>query len=95
METYYVYMVKCSDNTLYTGYTNDLFGRLRKHNSGKGAKYTSSRRPVELVYQETCETKSEALKREHVIKQLTRKQKLFLLEGYHEQKNEKKTGEKK
>ena len=70
-----VYMVRCRDNSLYTGCTNDLPHRIRIHNAGKGAKYTKSRLPVELVYQEPCADKSEALKREIAIKRLTKKQK--------------------
>lgn len=77
---YYIYILKCNDGTLYTGSTNDIEKRIVVHNEGKtGAKYTKARRPVELVYQEQFETKSEALKREHAIKQLTRIEKLKLL----------------
>ena len=72
---YYTYIVKCSDGSLYTGYTNDLNGRLRAHNSGKGAKYTRCRRPVELVYYEEYPTKEEAMSREWHIKRLTRPEK--------------------
>lgn len=77
---YYIYIVQCSDGTLYTGSTNNIEKRIAIHNTGKtGAKYTKIRRPVELVYQEQFETKSEALKREHAIKQLSRIEKLMLL----------------
>lgn len=76
---FYVYMLRCSDGTLYTGYTDDPERRLRVHNAGKGAKYTRSRRPVELVYQETLEDKSAALRREREIKRLNRAQKLNLI----------------
>ena len=72
---WYVYMVRCRDNSLYTGYTNDPERRLAVHNAGKGAKYTKSRLPVTLVYQETCEDKSAALKREAAIKRLTKAEK--------------------
>lgn len=82
MSEFYVYVLECADKTLYTGYTNDLDKRLKAHNSGKGAKYTRSRRPVRLIYSECFESKSEALKREYQIKQLTRIQKLKLI--YHE-----------
>ena len=75
----YTYIVKCSDETLYTGWTNDLEKRLRAHNSGKGAKYTKNRRPVELVYFEEYDTKQEAMKREYAIKQLPREKKLALI----------------
>lgn len=76
---YFVYILKCSDKTLYTGYTNNLEWRLRAHNELiTGAKYTKTRRPVKLVYSEKFETKSEALKREHVIKKMKREEKLAL-----------------
>lgn len=79
---YFVYILRCSDNTLYTGYTTDFHRRIREHNRGKGAKYTASRVPCELVYLETCTTKSEALKREYYIKhKMTRKEKLDLVGG--------------
>ena len=80
LSTHYVYMVRCADGSLYTGWTTNLEERIKTHNSGQGAKYTKSRRPVELVYHEEYTTKSEALKREYAIKQLTRAQKLGLLE---------------
>ncbi|WP_099469264.1 GIY-YIG nuclease family protein [Konateibacter massiliensis] len=75
----YTYIVKCSDNTLYTGWTNDLDKRLEAHNSKKGAKYTKSRVPVELVYYERSESKEEAMRREWEIKHLTRAQKEKLI----------------
>ena len=59
----YTYILKCKDETLYTGWTNDIEKRLEAHNAGKGAKYTRSRRPVELVYLEQFETKEEAMRR--------------------------------
>ncbi len=74
----YTYILKCNDDTLYTGWTNNLEKRIKDHNDGKGAKYTKSRRPVELVYHEKFETKEEAMKREYAIKQLTRAEKLLL-----------------
>ena len=76
---HYAYIVKCSDGTYYTGYTNDLEKRLLTHNAGKGAKYTRNRLPVEMVYFEEYEEKSEAMKREYAIKQLTREQKEKLI----------------
>ena len=77
---FYVYIVECADNTLYCGYTNDLNSRINEHNLGKnGAKYTKTRRPVKLVYFEKFETKSEAMKREYQIKQLSRIQKQELI----------------
>ena len=69
---YYTYLAKCSDGSLYCGYTDDVETREKVHNSGKGAKYTRSRLPVKIVYYEEFETKSEALRREHAIKKLTR-----------------------
>ena len=75
------YMLKCSDGTLYTGWTNDLEKRVEAHNSGKGAKYTKARRPVELAYYEEFETKEQAMKREYAIKQLGRKEKQKLIAG--------------
>lgn len=77
---YYVYILRCSDGTLYTGYSNDLERRVKVHNAGKGAKYTRSRLPVELIYWEECEDKSAALRREAAIKGLTRADKLKLIE---------------
>ncbi len=81
MKRNYTYMVKCSDGTLYTGWTTDLEHRVKAHNDGEGAKYTRSRRPGELVYYEEYTTKAEAMKREYSIKQLTRKQKEKLIEN--------------
>ncbi len=80
----FVYILECSDRTLYTGWTNNMEKRLQEHNEGKsGAKYTRGRRPVRLVYRELCPTKSDALKRERDIKKLSRAQKLLLIEsGY-------------
>lgn len=78
----FVYILKCSDNTLYTGYTNDLNKRLETHNSGQGAKYTRGRRPVKIVYYEQFETKNEAMKREYYIKQLSREEKMKLIEKF-------------
>lgn len=76
----YVYILKCADDTLYTGFTVNLEKRVKAHNEGKtGAKYTKMRRPVTLVYHEEYETKSQALKRECEIKKLTRKQKEMLI----------------
>ena len=75
----YVYIVECTDNTLYTGYTNDPARRIEEHNSGVGAKYTRGRGPVELVYLEEFSDKSEAMKREYEIKQLSKTEKLELI----------------
>ena len=76
----YAYILRCADGTLYCGWTNNLEQRLEAHNSGCGGKYTRSRLPVELVYFEEFETKEEAMSREWHIKQLTRAQKLKLIE---------------
>lgn len=74
-------MVRCSDGSLYTGYTNDIENRIKTHNLGKGAKYTRGRLPVELVYTEEYETKEEAMSREWHIKRLTREEKEKLITG--------------
>ena len=75
----YTYIVECSDGTLYTGWTNDIEKRLKAHNEGKGAKYTRGRGPLELVYLEVHDTKSEAMSREARIKRFTKREKLNLL----------------
>ena len=75
----YVYILRCSDDSLYTGWTNNLEKRIKAHSNGKGAKYTKARLPVELVYFEEFEDKIEAMKREYAIKKLTRKEKLLLI----------------
>lgn len=76
-----IYIVRCSDQSLYTGITTDIARRVREHNGeeGKGAKYTLSKRPVTLVYLETTSTRSLALKREYAMKRLSRQQKEALL----------------
>lgn len=74
----YTYMVRCRDGTIYTGWTTRLERRIAEHNSGKGAKYTRSRGPVELIYYEESASKQEAMKRECEIKKMSRKQKLEL-----------------
>lgn len=78
----YTYIVRCTDGTLYCGWTNHLKERVAAHNSGKGAKYTKSRRPVELVYYEEFETKEEAMRREAQIKRMERAEKLELIAKY-------------
>lgn len=75
----YTYVLECSDNSLYTGWTTDIDKRLERHNSGKGAKYTRGRRPVVVKYFETFDTRSEAMKRECEIKKLSREKKLKLI----------------
>lgn len=76
---FYVYMLRCADGTLYTGYTDDPARRERVHNSGKGAKYTRARLPVSLVYTEECADKSSAMRREYALKRLPRAQKEALV----------------
>lgn len=78
----YTYILRCKDETLYTGWTNDIQRRLEAHNAGRGAKYTRARRPVKLVYLESFETKEEAMRREYAIKHMTRKEKLTLTAKY-------------
>ena len=75
----YTYILRCRDNSLYTGWTNDLEKRVEMHNAGKGAKNTKARLPVELVYYETFETKEEAMRREYAIKQMKKKEKEELI----------------
>lgn len=79
MKSHFVYLLRCADGSLYTGYTVDIAAREKTHNTGKGAAYTRSRLPVKVVYHEEFLTKSEALKREYAIKQLSRAQKLTLI----------------
>ena len=76
---HFVYIVRCADGTLYTGYARDPAQRAAAHNAGCGAKYTRSRRPVALVFSERCRSKSAALRREHALKHLTRSQKEALI----------------
>ncbi len=76
---YWLYILQCKDGTLYTGITNDLEKRLAAHNRGQGAKYTRSRIPAVLVYQESCSNRAAALRREAAVKKLNRRQKLQLI----------------
>ncbi len=78
----YTYIVRCADGTLYCGWTNHLQERVAAHNSGRGAKYTKSRRPVELVYYEEFGTKEEAMRREAQIKRMERAEKMALIVGW-------------
>ena len=78
---WYLYILRCGDGTLYTGITTDVPKRLEQHRTGKGAKYTRGRSPLEVVYREECGTHSEALKRELAVKKLTREQKEVLIRG--------------
>lgn len=79
MKCWYVYIVECADGTLYTGITDDVESRILAHNSGKGAKYTKGRGPVNLKYKEELKDRSEATKREGEIKKISRKEKLTLI----------------
>ncbi len=76
-----VYILRCADGTLYTGYALDLAQRCAAHNAGRGARYTAGRRPVTVVYAEPCDTVSDALKREHALKRLSRAAKESLIAG--------------
>ena len=75
-----VYMLECSDNSIYTGITNNLENRLKKHQSGDGAKYLRGRLPIKLVYKENLINRSEATKREIYIKKMSKKEKKFLID---------------
>ncbi len=81
----YTYILQCSDGTYYCGWTNDLDKRLKAHNDGTASKYTRVRRPVQLVYYESFDTKQEAMSREYHIKQLTRKEKEALISCFKAQ----------
>ena len=82
MDKHYIYILKCSDDTFYTGYTNDLDKRVKAHNDGNGARYTRSRLPAVLVYHEVFDTKTEAMSREwHIKHDLTRDEKIKLIES--------------
>ena len=77
---WFVYILSCSDGSLYTGITTDLERRIQQHNSGNGAKYTRGRRPVELIYSRTCDDHSDALKQEHSIKRMSKQKKWLMIE---------------
>ncbi|MBT8422776.1 MAG: GIY-YIG nuclease family protein [Gammaproteobacteria bacterium] len=77
--TWHVYIVECADGTLYTGITTDIDARLATHNAGKGARYTRSRRPVQMVYSEAAADRSAASRREAQLKTLSRSEKLALI----------------
>jgi putative endonuclease len=78
---HYVYILECKDGTLYTGWTTNIENRIAQHNQGKGAKYTRSRYPVSLKYFEKFNSKEEALRREALIKKLSRQEKLKLIQN--------------
>ena len=82
--TWYLYILRCKDGTLYTGITTDVEKRFEAHQSGKGAKYTRGRGPLELIYREECGTHSDALKREIAVKRLSREQKQAMIDAYKE-----------
>ncbi|WP_286946891.1 GIY-YIG nuclease family protein [Acetobacterium sp. UBA5834] len=82
----HVYIVKCSDDTLYTGWTTQIEARIKAHNAGTGAKYTRGRLPVTLVYWETLTTRSEALSREAAIKKMSKAKKLELIKNHESKK---------
>lgn len=86
-EENYVYILRCGDNTLYTGWTNDLEKRLKAHSQGKGAKYTKGRGPLSLVYYECFASREEAMRREYAIKQMSRDEKRKLIETGTNNKN--------
>jgi predicted GIY-YIG superfamily endonuclease len=75
---WFVYLLRCGDGTLYCGIALDVDARLEQHRAGKGAKYTRGRGPLELVYREPCDTKAAALRRERVVKRMSRARKLVL-----------------
>ncbi|GEN31262.1 putative endonuclease [Cerasibacillus quisquiliarum] len=79
-----VYILKCNDDSLYTGYTNNLKRRIHLHETGKGAKYTRGRGPFQLMHVETFATKEEAMRREYAIKQLSRTEKIKLIKESEE-----------
>ena len=78
-DPWFLYILRCNDGSLYTGITKDLLRRLKMHNEGRASQYTRTRRPVELLYQETCPSRSQALIRECRVKALPRKKKEALI----------------
>jgi putative endonuclease len=87
MNSFYCYILECADGTYYTGWTTDPARRERQHNRGSGARYTSTRRPVRLVYLEPQPDRSTAMRRELQIKTLPRKKKTAMIEAYHPEGN--------
>lgn len=77
--TWILYILRCEDGSFYTGITNDLERRLNQHRDGRASRYTRSRRPVKIVYSESCKSRSHALKRESAVKLLSRKEKETLI----------------
>jgi len=86
MAAWYVYILRCADRSLYTGTTTDVDARVRTHNTGKGAKYTRSRRPVVLVYREAVDGRGAALKREYAVRRLTAAAKRRLIQSRRRKK---------
>ena len=78
-EKWYLYILRCSDESLYTGITKDIERRFKMHSDGKAARYTRTRRPLEMIYQETCKTRTDALVRECAVKALPKSKKLALI----------------
>lgn len=78
---FWVYMLECVDGSLYTGWTPDLENRVRQHNAGRGSKYVRSRLPAQLVYSESYDTRTEAMRREYALKKLSRSEKLTLIQN--------------
>lgn len=78
-EKWFLYILKCKDLSLYTGITKDITKRFAMHSEGRAARYTRTRRPLEMVYQETCQSRTEALAREYLVKTLPRAKKLALI----------------
>ena len=81
LERWFLYILKCSDSSFYTGITKDLERRLKMHNAGKASRYTRTRRPVEMIYRETCKGRTQALVRECAVKAYPRKKKEVLVTG--------------
>jgi len=81
----FVYMVVCSDGSLYTGWAMNVEARVKEHNAGRGSQYCRRRRPVRMVYEEEVPSRSEAMKRELAIKRMRREKKLRLVEAFHRQ----------
>lgn len=90
-KNWHVYIIKCADQSLYTGITSDLHRRIKEHNLGKASKYTRSRLPVQRVYFETLPDRSEALRREIQIKKLTRSNKIALIRSHNARQKKKST----
>ena len=91
MSSWHVYILKCSDNSLYTGITTDIKRRLKEHNEGKGSKSVLGKRPVEVVYTESSDNQTEAAKREREIKSWSRNKKIDLVEGFSQRRKATKT----